>query len=109
MKHFLFTCSDVIVRLFPCDKTKEAIVIDPGGSEDRIFKYLKSKDLRVTQIIHTHAHFDHCLGTKSIADAHEGCKIGLHKDDLKLYQNIPMQCEAFGVEFTGAIQIWIII
>ena len=87
-----------------CDKTREAIVIDPGGSEERIFKYLKSKDLKVTQIIHTHAHFDHCLGTKSVADAHEGCKIGLHKEDLKLYQSIHMQCEMFGVDFKGEIR-----
>ncbi|HMV44120.1 MAG TPA: MBL fold metallo-hydrolase [Leptospiraceae bacterium] len=87
-----------------CDESKEAIVIDPGGSEDQIFRYLNSKNLRVTQIIHTHAHFDHCLGTKTIADANENCKIGLHKDDLKLYQNIHMQCQMFGIHYSGDIR-----
>jgi glyoxylase-like metal-dependent hydrolase (beta-lactamase superfamily II) len=90
--------------IISCDKTNEAIVMDPGGSEEKIFHYLKSKDLKVTQIIHTHAHFDHCLATKTVADSEEGCKIGLHKDDLILYQNIHMQCEMFGVDFQGDLR-----
>lgn len=87
-----------------CENSKEAIVIDPGGNEDQIFRYLKSKNLKVVQVIHTHAHFDHCLGTKTIADSSETCKIGLHKNDLKLYQNIQMQCDTFGIPFQGDIR-----
>lgn len=87
-----------------CTDTKEAIVIDPGGDEDKIFAYLKNKGLSVKYIIHTHAHFDHCLGTKPVADHYANCKIGLHKDDLDLYKNIHAQCKLFGVNFTGEIR-----
>ena len=87
--------------ILSCDSSGEAIVVDPGGDEERIASYLQAKNLRIKYIVHTHAHFDHCLGTKKVASQHENCQIGLHKEDLFLYENLAMQCGLFGVPFSG--------
>lgn len=87
-----------------CDETSDTVLVDPGGSEDSIFKILKANNLKVKEIIHTHAHFDHCLGTKTIADQCPGCRVGMHKEDLFLYQNLEMQCRLFGVPYRGDIR-----
>ncbi len=86
------------------ENSNEAIIVDPGGDEKRIIAYLHKKNLKPKYIIHTHAHFDHCLGTKPVSDEFEGSKIALHKDDLDLYQNIHSQCKLFGIKFTGEIK-----
>ena len=39
-------------------KTKEAIVIDPGGDAEHILSEVKRLGLTVKSIVHTHAHFD---------------------------------------------------
>ncbi len=79
--------------------TGEAIVIDPGGSEDMILQRLQKFGVTVKAILHTHAHFDHCLGTAKIAEEFPKSKICLHSKDLELYQNIAKQCAYFGIPF----------
>ncbi|MCE9500651.1 MAG: MBL fold metallo-hydrolase [Leptospira sp.] len=87
--------------IISCTESPECIVVDPGGDEERIFAYLNANGLRVKFIVHTHAHFDHCLGTGTIARAQDGCNVCLHKDDLFLYNNLPMQCKMFGIRYSG--------
>lgn len=79
--------------------TKEAYLIDPGGNEKEIIQKLKKQDLKLKAIIHTHAHFDHCLGTKSISVEFPNASVCLHKDDLKLYNMLSVQCRFFGVPY----------
>lgn len=78
---------------------KKAVVIDPGGDEDKIQKILTNEGLSLERIIHTHAHFDHCLGTSKLASMHTHSKVCMHRDDLGLYKNLPMQCSFFGIHF----------
>lgn len=75
--------------------TKEAIVIDPGGDENLIAERLHHYDLTVRAIVHTHAHLDHIWATRDVKEAHGG-EIGLHKDDLFLYEGLAMQAAMFG-------------
>lgn len=83
------------------DTTREAIVVDPGGSEELILERLGLAKLRVKTILHTHAHFDHCLGTAKVAEKFPESQICLHSEDLKLYENIEKQCYFFGVPFNN--------
>lgn len=78
-----------------CGDTKDAIVIDPGGEEQRIAEIVAAYDLTVRAIIHTHAHLDHILGTRDVKQAHGG-DICLHRGDLFLYDGIAMQAAMFG-------------
>lgn len=63
--------------------TRDAIVIDPGGDADTLATALRAKDLRVTAIVATHAHFDHLLAAESLR-ALTGAPFYLHDDDRPL-------------------------
>ena len=52
-----------------CSKTKEAVVIDPGGDADRILLALADDKLKVKYIINTHGHFDHVSANGKMKDA----------------------------------------
>lgn len=78
--------------------TGEAIVIDPGGDADRILATLAEQNLRVTRIVHTHAHFDHFLASGDM-QAQTGAPLCLHKEDHFLWEQLAMQCQMFGFEF----------
>lgn len=79
----------------------DTIVVDPGGDADRIVSILEEKNCRVKYIVHTHAHFDHMLGTHDVAEA---CsmkgprpEVCLHPADNALYRMLPQQCGWFGL------------
>ncbi|HBF12747.1 MAG TPA: MBL fold metallo-hydrolase [Deltaproteobacteria bacterium] len=78
------------------EQTGEAMVIDPGDEGPRIISELQKKSFKVKYIIHTHAHLDHIGATRHLKEQ-TGGTIGLHKDDLFLYENIAMQGELLGM------------
>ncbi|MBP7768347.1 MBL fold metallo-hydrolase [Candidatus Woesebacteria bacterium] len=45
-----------------CNKTLQAVVIDPADSADVISQFLLENQLTLTAILLTHGHFDHVLG-----------------------------------------------
>lgn len=87
-----FACNCSVIA---CEATREAVVIDPGGEVDRIADIVRSNDLTVKAIIHTHAHLDHIYCTRDVKEAHGG-DIWLHKGDLFLYDGIAQQAAMFG-------------
>lgn len=74
----------------------EAAVIDPGGEVDRILEILRTHGLELKAIVHTHAHIDHILGTRRLAEE-TGAPIWLHEADLPLYEGIGMQAAMLGM------------
>ena len=51
------------------EKTKEAVVIDPGDDAGDILKVINEKGLKIKYILNTHAHFDHVGANKAIKEA----------------------------------------
>ena len=86
-------CNCTIVA---CEETREAIVVDPGGDADRILDVVRANRLDVKQVLHTHAHFDHVLGTREVKEG-TGAKIRLHPGDDFLYQSLAMQASWLGM------------
>jgi glyoxylase-like metal-dependent hydrolase (beta-lactamase superfamily II) len=84
-------CSVVV-----CPDTKEALVVDPGGEAPRILAALAAEGARAVRIVHTHAHFDHVMGTHDVAAA-TGAETLIHAADRWLYDNVPMQAMMFGL------------
>ncbi len=76
-------------------KTKEAVVVDPGGDVDTILEKLNAHGLTVTEILHTHAHFDHFMAAGALR-AKTQAPLALHKDDRFLWDNLPTQLERYG-------------
>jgi len=79
-----------------CAKTKEAVVIDPGGNADRILLSLADSKLKVKYIINTHGHFDHVSANGKIKDA-TGADILIHPLDAPMLETISSNAAVFGV------------
>lgn len=78
-----------------CERTREAVVIDPGDDVDLLLGAIRDLDVEVTRILLTHAHFDHVTGVAAMKAAFD-VPIHLHKDDLFLYDAAAAQGEMFG-------------
>ena len=77
----------------------ELVVIDPGEEGVRIAERVRASGLRPTMILHTHGHIDHAGGTAELArELDAELPIGLHRDEIELYRNLPMQAQMFGLE-----------
>ena len=70
-----------------CDKSKEAVVIDPGfdrpDEAKKVLDVLKEKSLKVKLIIDTHGHPDHTCGNGVVKEA-TGASILIHKLDADM-------------------------
>jgi glyoxylase-like metal-dependent hydrolase (beta-lactamase superfamily II) len=81
--------------ILACPDTHQALVIDPGDDAEAILADLARDGLTAVKLLHTHAHFDHVMGTADVAAA-TGAEVILHRDDRWLYDRTLMQIEAFG-------------
>ena len=83
----------------------EVFLVDPGGDEDRIYKYINERHLNLKAILHTHAHFDHIMGTgfliKKYYKNRKDIEIYLHKEDEFLWKNMATQTEKFGLSLSS--------
>lgn len=82
--------------IFGCAKTKEAVVIDPGGDADRILLSLTDSSLKVKYIINTHGHFDHVSANGKMKDA-TGADILIHPLDAAMLGNLSSNAAFFGI------------
>lgn len=74
--------------------TRRAIVIDPGGDADELAAEIAARDLTITAIVATHAHFDHVLAAERLR-AVTGAPFHLHRDDRPLLEWIGPSMEMF--------------
>lgn len=65
------------------DKSRDAIVIDPGDDPDFIIQKISDLDLDPKLIIATHAHFDHILAVREIKIAFK-IPFAMHELDIDL-------------------------
>jgi len=79
-----------------CERTREAVVVDPGDEVEDLVDEVRSRCLRVAYILLTHAHVDHVTGVAR-AKREFGAPVGLHRDDLALYERAPELGALFGL------------
>lgn len=79
-----------------CERTRQAVFIDPGDEVEQLLDYIAAEKLDVTHILLTHAHVDHVSG---VAEAKRtlGAPIFLHRDDLPMYRNAVRTGMMFGL------------
>lgn len=63
------------------EKTKEAMVVDPGGEANKIINMLKVLDVKLKYIVLTHCHADHTGAVNELKKALGG-KILVHRDEM---------------------------
>ena len=82
-----------------CERTREAVLIDPGDEVDELLASVRDLDVEVTAVLLTHAHIDHITGVGAARDAF-GAPVYLHRDDLFLYEGAVQQGAMFGFTVT---------
>ncbi len=79
-----------------CERTREAVFIDPGDEVDELLAFVTAERLNVLHILLTHAHIDHVSGVARAKRA-LGSPVHLHRDDLSLYEHAVQQGALFGM------------
>jgi len=79
-----------------CERTREAVIIDPGDEAAALLAAVRNHRLDVGRILLTHAHFDHITGVALVKDA-LGVPVYLHEGDRPLYEHAVEQGEMFGL------------
>ena len=66
----------------------KAVVIDPSFDSETVLQVVEKRSWELTAIWLTHAHFDHIAGVQTIQQASRKgpLPVGLHNDDLPLWQ-----------------------
>ena len=78
-----------------CERTREAVLIDPGDEADELLGAVRDLDVEVQHVLLTHAHLDHITGVARAKETFE-VPVYLHRDDLFLYEAVVQQGEMFG-------------
>ena len=78
-----------------CERTREAVLIDPGDEVDELIAAVRDLDVEVQAVLLTHAHVDHITGVAAAKDAF-GVPVLLHRDDQFLYDMAVQQGAMFG-------------
>lgn len=78
------------------EKTREAIVIDPGDDARNILQLINDKGLKVKYLVNTHAHFDH-VGANELLKKATGAELLIHEGDSKLLRATAHQARMFGM------------
>jgi hydroxyacylglutathione hydrolase len=78
------------------EKSKRAVVVDPGDDVDRIEAVLAKHGLTVVAIVATHAHIDHVGGLAELKRI-TGAQTMLHEEDLEMYRDLAEQARWLGV------------
>lgn len=86
------------------ETTREAMVIDPGDDIEDVLAILRKHDVRVKQIVITHAHIDHVGGAMKLRAA-TGAPILLNENDFALLQMLDVQATWLGMAAPGAVEI----
>ncbi len=74
----------VCCYIVSCKQSGEAVIIDPGGDEERILALLREQGLKIKYIVNTHGHLDHVCGNAAIQAA-TGARILMHEADIAYF------------------------
>ena len=90
-----------------CERTRQAVVIDPGDEADELLGAVRDHGLDVVHILLTHAHIDHITGV-ALVKAALGAPVYLHTDDRPLYEHAVEQGRMFALTIRQPppIDVW---
>ena len=86
------------------ETSREAMVIDPGDDIEDILALIAKHNLKVKQIIITHAHIDHVGGAMKLRAA-TGAPILLNQNDYDLLKMLDTQATWVGMKSPGKVEI----
>ena len=76
-----------------CEHTGEAAVIDPGGDLDQIREQIERLQGRLSLVLLTHGHLDHCAAARQLATVAQAPLWGPHEADRFWLEQLPQLCD----------------
>ena len=74
----------VLTYLLACPETKEGVLIDPAGEEERLAALVREQGVELKYILNTHAHPDHTLGNDALK-AEFKVPVAYHRADHEFF------------------------
>ncbi|MBW2514391.1 MAG: MBL fold metallo-hydrolase [Deltaproteobacteria bacterium] len=82
VEQILLSKMDTFCYIVGDEKSQTCALIDPAFDTDRILATVENLGLKVTHIINTHGHSDHCAGNDAIKSA-TGAQLMIHTADAE--------------------------
>jgi glyoxylase-like metal-dependent hydrolase (beta-lactamase superfamily II) len=79
-----------------CKKSREGIVVDPGGDAELILGLVQQHHLKIHTIINTHGHFDHVGGNRQLIDMFSA-KLLIHQADASMLNKSAEVARKYGL------------
>jgi len=73
-RHFLLDVNETNAYVIACEKTSEALLIDPGEANPAIDRFIDENNLTLSALFITHGHYDHTEGVKHYVDRYH-CQV----------------------------------
>lgn len=86
IKTYIVGTLDTNCYVLADESTKEAVIIDPGSSGDKILESIKSNGWNAVAILLTHGHFDHIGGIENIKNQ-LNIPVYAHQDEKTILEN----------------------
>ncbi|MBA4389605.1 MAG: hydroxyacylglutathione hydrolase [Syntrophus sp. (in: bacteria)] len=80
----------IFAYIVGCEKTKDALVIDPSADTERLINEAQSRGYTIKYIVNTHSHADHTMGNLKMKEL-TGAKIIIHEKDAAGLIHQPLQ------------------
>lgn len=100
VKQFVFNPFGESTYVVTDEATLESIVVDPGmateAEQRRLDEYIESNSLKITGVVNTHLHLDHCFGANHVRDRY-GVPVRAHAADAPLGASLAAQMRRFGM------------
>lgn len=78
------------------EDSKEAVLIDVGGSFETIKNDLDKEGYSIKYILNTHGHFDHVLGELEVQQNYQDIPIYINKEDVSHFSRLEQEMQMFG-------------
>ncbi|MCM1452395.1 MAG: MBL fold metallo-hydrolase [Clostridium sp.] len=100
IRQFVFSDFGVNTYLLIDEETLETAVVDPAmldeDEQKRFAEYVEANGLKITQVINTHLHLDHCFGMDYVKNVY-GAPLKAHGGDAPVARMMQQQYSMFGI------------
>src|SRR5438045_7371322 len=87
------------------EQTHEGIVIDPGDDIEHVLQAIRKHNLKIKQIVITHAHIDHVGGAMKLRAATGAPPILLNHNDYTVLKMLDLQAAWISMDAPGKVEI----